>query len=132
MICSNYLFVYGSLRTLLCSPHSFAFSKADCRFISHAYLTARLYQIADYPGVIASTQPDEKVYGELYYITNTNVLTILDEYEECTRHFAEPHEYVRKCLPVQLTTGKTVNAWVYVYNRDVSGLKRIISGDYLA
>ncbi|WP_082081394.1 gamma-glutamylcyclotransferase [Methylocucumis oryzae] len=43
-----------------------------------------------------------------------------------------PHEYVRKCLPVQLTTGKTVNAWVYVYNRDVSGLKRIISGDYLA
>lgn len=43
-----------------------------------------------------------------------------------------PHEYVRKCLPIQLTAGKTVNAWVYVYNRDVSGLKQIISGDYLA
>jgi len=42
-----------------------------------------------------------------------------------------PHEYSRNQLSVELIGGGSVVTWVYLYNRDVSNLQQIISGDYL-
>ena len=79
-----------------------------------------------YPCVIESTNPNDKVAGELYKILDSEtLLPLLDEYEECTEHFPDPHEYIRKSLLITLTDLNQVTAWVYVYNHDVSQLQRI-------
>lgn len=97
-------------------------------YVGEATMQGMLYEIGDYPGVVESTRSEDIVCGELYKILDDNVLLpLLDEYEECSKYFAQPHEYVRKILPITLTSGDSVTAWVYVYNRDVTGLRRINS-----
>ncbi len=95
-------------------------------YVGEATMQGVLYEVEDYPGVVESTKPEDIVSGELYKILDDNVLLpLLDEYEECSKRFAQPHEYIRKILPITLTDGDSVMAWVYVYNRDVTELQRI-------
>ena len=100
-------------------------------FVANGHLQGRLYDVGLYPAAIESTQRAEKVYGEIYRIKNRAILTALDKYEGCSLKFPEPREYRRKKLSVRTVQGTELFAWVYVYNRDVSMLKRIQSGDYL-
>jgi gamma-glutamylcyclotransferase (GGCT)/AIG2-like uncharacterized protein YtfP len=72
------------------------------------------------------------VYGELYLMLDSSlVLPELDVYEECTQQFPHPHEYCRKKREITLVDGSRINAWVYIFNRDVNNLIVIQSGDYL-
>lgn len=71
------------------------------------------------------------VVGDLFHLPDaTAILTTLDEYEECAAHFPAPHEYRRERVRVQTAEGG-VEAWAYVYARDVAALKRIAGGDFL-
>lgn len=120
-----FLFVYGTLRKISGTPMSQLLAHYS-EFVSEATMQGVLYEIADYSGVIESTNSQDSVCGELYKILDEQtLLPLLDEYEECTEQFPHPHEYVRKTLPIILETGDKVMAWVYVYNRDVTGLQRI-------
>jgi len=95
-------------------------------YVDDASIRAVLYEVDAYPCVIESTNPNDKVAGELYKILDSEtLLPLLDEYEECTEQFHEPHEYIRKPLTVTLPDHSQVIAWVYVYNLDVSQLQRI-------
>ncbi len=95
-------------------------------YVDDASIQAVLYEVDAYPCVIESTNPNDKVAGELYKILDSEtLLPLLDEYEECTEQFPKPHEYIRKPLLITLTDGNYVIAWVYVYNHDVSQLQRI-------
>ena len=85
-----------------------------------------------YPGMIESSEITDKVFGEVYKISNSSkLIALLDDYEECSDKFPFPHEYIRKQRPVKLVNGAQVLAWVYLFNRDVSNLKAIKSGDYV-
>ena len=121
----EYIFVYGTLRRN--SNHVMAkLLQTHAEYIADAITQARLYQVINYPALIESENPNDKVCGELYKIHDLNILLpLLDDYEECSENFSKPHEYIRKILPVILTTGEIINAWVYVYNYDVSALRRI-------
>lgn len=100
---------------------------------ANGWMQGRLYQVNGYPGAVESDHPNDKVYGELYSLVRSELLLAqLDEYEGCSRYAPEPHEYIRKKLPVALGGGEKTAAWVYVFNYDVSKLIRIPSGDYLA
>jgi len=129
---TEFIFVYGTLRKTMATARRELLTKQG-EYFSDGYLQGKLYDLGQYPGAIESAHSDERVYGELYKITEDgSVLAQLDEYEECSDHFPEPHEHIRKQLPIQLADGSTVNAWVYIYNRGVYGLKQIKSGDYTA
>lgn len=94
-------------------------------------MQGRLYQLDGYPGAIISGCDNDKVYGEVYRLTEAGLaLKRLDEYEECSDQFPEPHEYRRKKLPVRFLDGHSIAAWVYVFNHDVTGLEQIQSGHF--
>jgi gamma-glutamylcyclotransferase (GGCT)/AIG2-like uncharacterized protein YtfP len=129
---TEYLFVYGTLRKIAAAKMNPILSE-NCRYFSKGAMLSLLYEVDGYPGAIESTNSNEKVYGEIYRMRGKTqeLLRHLDEYEECTPQFPEPHEYIRKKIAVFLPNGNQIIAWVYIYNHDVSYLNPIDSGDYL-
>jgi len=124
------LFVYGSLRSQADSVMSEVFRQST-EFINTGYMLGLLYDVADYPGAVVSISSTQKVYGELYKITRPALLIAqLDEYEECTDAYTQPHEYLRKIQTITLSDESQMLAWVYLYNHDVTQLRLIISGDF--
>lgn len=128
---TNLLFVYGTLRRA-CAYPMHAVLAADSRYVGSARYQGKLYRVSHYPAVVPSDNPAQQVVGELYQLLRPEqTLAELDIYEECSAEFAEPHEYRRELQQVKLENGESVSAWVYLYNRDTSGLKLIASGDFL-
>ncbi len=127
----DYLFVYGSLRKDHSSPASEVLDNY-AEFVGEATFQGKLFKIDWYPGVIASDDPNDIVFGEVYKISDKNkVLPKLDRYEGCSPTDPKPHAFVRKQRLVTLDNGGTIDAWIYLYMRPVSGKDRIDSGDYL-
>jgi gamma-glutamylcyclotransferase (GGCT)/AIG2-like uncharacterized protein YtfP len=60
-----------------------------------------------------------------------NLLAKLDDYEGCGPSAPQPTLYIRVVRPIT-RPDRTVDAWTYLYNRPVTGLKRIVSGRFLA
>ncbi len=128
---AEFIFVYGTLRRETATSMHDVLAR-HCGYFADGCMQGKLYEVDGYPGAIESDNPKDKVYGEIYRIISSDlVLPQLDEYEECTDKFPEPHEYIRKKLPITLSGGGSVTAWVYVFNQDVSNLMQIGSGDYL-
>jgi gamma-glutamylcyclotransferase (GGCT)/AIG2-like uncharacterized protein YtfP len=118
---SEFLFVYGTLaRNAGHEMHRHLAGNAD--YVSEGHFNGQLYRVAHYPGAVPSSNPDEKVFGELYRIGNHDVLATLDAYEG--------REFVRKTQPVWLHNGRKVQAWVYLLQRAVTNLPRIASGRF--
>ncbi|HEY0924012.1 gamma-glutamylcyclotransferase family protein [Rheinheimera pacifica] len=128
----HYLFVYGTLRQNANHPMHQLLAQYG-RFVAMARYQARLYQVAYYPGAVPSNNAADQVVGELYQLLQPDLLLpALDNYEECSPQFAQPHEYRREQQNITLDNGDTVIAWVYVYNRSTDGLTLIQNGDFLA
>jgi len=127
----EYLFVYGSLRKDFSSPAREVLDE-HAEYVGEATFQGKLYKIDWYPGVVPSDDPDDTVIGEVYKIIDRDeVFSKLDRYEGCSPADPKPHAFVRKQRLVTLNNGGTVDAWIYLYTRPVSGKDRIISGDYL-
>ncbi|MCB1800572.1 MAG: gamma-glutamylcyclotransferase [Gammaproteobacteria bacterium] len=128
----EFLFVYGTLRRAIGHAMHQVLVR-HCEYVDDGWIQGQLYQIAHYPGAIATDDPHDRVHGEVYRIIHAEqVLPVLDDYEECAQTHPQPHEYLRRQLPVSLAQTGEVSAWVYLYNRDVAPLTRIDSGDFLA
>jgi len=128
---SEYLFVYGTLRKSLYGRlHPLLCDLAG--YIGMASMPGELYEIKNYPGAIAHrAEMAFHVHGEVYQLHDAKrLLQTLDEYEECTEHFPNPHEYRRREKTITLSDQRLLIAWVYLYNRSVAGLERIVHGDY--
>lgn len=96
------------------------------RYMGPAAIEGRLYRIAHYPGLVLS--PGRLVRGDLFAIDKRQMtFRTLDAYEGHTA----PNEFKRITAPVLLDSGDRIEAYVYVYMRKPSGLKRIRSGDFL-
>jgi gamma-glutamylcyclotransferase (GGCT)/AIG2-like uncharacterized protein YtfP len=125
------LFVYGTLRRGFVNPIRDLLEE-NARRVSKASLRGKLYEIDGYPGAKLSDDPDDLVYGEVYIITDRDVLfSILDNYEESSAHYPHPQEYERKKVWITLQNGEKKKAWAYLYNWKLNGRVRIFSGDYL-
>lgn len=125
------LFAYGTLRRTLVPTKLKAIVN---HFVDYAegYVYGKLYEVNGYPGLIDSDNQNEKVFGDVFTLINAEkILYKLDAYEECLPHSPYPHEYKREKRLVNLTGGKQVEAWVYLYNYDVARLFQIKSGDYV-
>lgn len=128
---ADFLFVYGTLRRA-CAHPMHAVLAADSRYMGIAHYQGKLYRVSHYPGVVPSDNPAQQVVGEVYQLLKpAQTLAELDRYEECSADFPAPREYRRELQLVTLENGASVSAWVYLYNRQLTGLKPIVSGDYL-
>ena len=128
---SDSLFVYGTLMRGFDHPMAQLLSRA-ADFVGEARCRGRLYLIKHYPGLVASDDPTDIVFGELYRLRAPEILLReFDMYEACGEGFAEPTEYVRQLLQVMSGEGAAGEAWTYIYNWPVTGLPRIASGRFL-
>jgi gamma-glutamylcyclotransferase (GGCT)/AIG2-like uncharacterized protein YtfP len=123
------LFVYGTLKRG--SRHPFAEQlAAKSSHLGEASYNGRLYRVAHYPGAVASSLPGEWVQGDVYAVQDAALLRALDRYEGCGPDDPKPTQYLRLRQTVKLSDGTAVEAWVYVYNRPVETLERIMSGRF--
>ncbi|HEY8037512.1 MAG TPA: gamma-glutamylcyclotransferase family protein [Methylobacter sp.] len=128
---NEYIFVYGTLRRNTNSEMYHLLAKY-AEFVDDATYRGKLYQINYYPGAVPSDDPHDAVQGEVYLLHQADVaLPLLDQYEEFGPEFPEPNEYIRKKQSVLLKNGRSVMAWVYVYNHSTSGLELIKSANFI-
>ena len=126
---SGFLFVYGTLaRNARHEMHQYLVRHAD--YAGHAVFNGQLFQVGHYPGAVPSSNPEDKVFGELYRVSDPgDLFAALDDYEGCGPHDPAPTEYVRRTMPVS-QDGVELQAWIYLFDRDVTGLPRIMSGHF--
>jgi gamma-glutamylcyclotransferase (GGCT)/AIG2-like uncharacterized protein YtfP len=125
------LFVYGTLLRAA-EHHMHPVLACNSTFIAEAHFNGRLYLVAHYPGAVAAMMAGERVHGEVYRLHDAaGLLAVLDDYEACAPSSPQPHEYVRRPCQVMLADDTRAEAWVYLYNRPVDGLPRILSGRFL-
>ncbi|PIJ52050.1 gamma-glutamylcyclotransferase [Erwinia sp. OLTSP20] len=108
------IIVYGSLRREQGNSHWMTNGQWLGDHVIDGY---ELYSLGHYPGVIKGTG---NVYCEVYRIDAT-MLAELDALR------SKGGEYKRELIATPFGS-----AWLYVYQRPVTGRKRIVSGDWLA
>lgn len=132
------LFIYGTLMSVAEHPLG-TLLRDNARFVGAGSIQARLYSITEvdahgpnsYPGALPSPDPANRVFGELWQVTNPGpVWPALDRHEACTPDWPEPHEFLLRPVPVALDDGRTMGAVSYLYAWDVSTARPIPSGRY--
>ena len=127
----GYLFVYGTLLPGL-APPAVAEVVNRLRLVGPGIARGRLFHLGAYPGCVVDGRCDDEIHGQVLEIPPPiePVLAKLDWYEGYVAGDADRSLFVRTVCPVTLADGRQVEAWVYVYNRDVSTARRIESGRY--
>ena len=112
--CQRLVFVYGTLMKGEANHHFLE----NSTFLGKAFIEGyEMYDVGWYPAIVAG---DSIIVGELYRVP-TKDLPSIDRLE------GEGDLYIKKYEMVTYSDGKTACACIYVYNRDVSNLKRISS-----
>jgi gamma-glutamylcyclotransferase (GGCT)/AIG2-like uncharacterized protein YtfP len=125
------LFVYGTLLPECNLSISNQFLK-EAEFIGHGFVFANLYDLGDYPGMVLDMSQEHKVFGHIYRLKSPEkTLPLLDEYEDINPSFPEDNEYIRTVIKV-MSEEREINAYAYLYVKDVLPLQKIPSGDYLS
>ena len=129
---SQYLFVYGTLCRNAGHPmHQLLVRHAA--YAGEGHFNGRLFRVGHYPGAMTSSDPNDKVFGELYRLRSPQqLLSRLDAYEGCAPSDPRPHQFVRRRLRVRLDNGGEKMAWVYLLNRVTPRFPRIASGRFVA
>ncbi|HAV64185.1 MAG TPA: gamma-glutamylcyclotransferase, partial [Verrucomicrobiales bacterium] len=115
----EYLFVYGTLRRD--GGHEMSrFLAAHAEHLGPATFQGRMYRISWYPGVVPSADPADRVHGDLFELGDAaTALPKLDDFEGVGPGHVKPQEYIRRPECVTLPDGRSVTAWIYVFNRPV-------------
>ena len=131
---NKYLFVYGTLRESI-QNHYANQLRSLARPVGLAYFQGLLFLVEDYPGLIDSDQAKHRVLGEVYSLPSgkqcCELLSLLNQYEECGPSDSAPTEYVRVERSIKLLNGEILTAYIYLYNHSTDELTLIESGDYL-
>lgn len=116
-------FAYGTLRR---NAPMHSLLEADVRYLGPASYRARLLDLGDFPGVVASESAQDVVVGELFLVRAEvveEVLARLDRYEGPA--------FVRREVQVRGEDEGDVLAWVYHYGGDPARGRLVASGDWL-
>ena len=124
-----YIVFYGTL--MVDSPqfkemnldHYLVFT-CDCEIAGKIYDTQE--EGEHYPGLVPGSGT---VKGQLFEIRDPSFLTESDKWEEFNASEPSKSLYLRKAMHLKKPD---VDAWIYVYNKDVSGCPEIKSGDWNA
>ena len=129
----NYkLFVYGSLRSGFRNP-VYEYLTRYFHLLGEGVVKGKLYDLGEYPA--AGATADEKfISGELYNINNplefSWAIGQLDDYEGLNTEEGETPLYKREEVIVY-KDGEAHTAWIYWYNKDLTGYPVIESGNLM-
>jgi gamma-glutamylcyclotransferase (GGCT)/AIG2-like uncharacterized protein YtfP len=125
------LFVYGSLRSGFKSP-AYEYISRFFHLAGEGKVKGVMADLGEYPAAVPSN--DGLIVGELYTIKEVDefswAIAQLDDYEGVIVEHGEQPLYYRAVTEVFIHD-RTVPAWVYWYNGDISGKPVIASGDIL-
>ncbi|MES1217119.1 MAG: gamma-glutamylcyclotransferase family protein [Bacteroidota bacterium] len=126
------LFVYGSLRSGFQSP-VYEYISRFFHLTGGAKVKGKLYDLGSYPAGIPA-QEESYIVGELYEIKDEKEFSWafgqLDDYEGVNVEADEEPLYRREITDVYFND-QLLPAWIYWYNRDISGKPKIESGDLI-
>jgi gamma-glutamylcyclotransferase (GGCT)/AIG2-like uncharacterized protein YtfP len=128
----RYLFVYGTLmsgaRVALGTEQRLRLAAESDSLGPASLPQARLYDLGEYPGALASGDIYDIVHGEAVLLSDPPAaLAWLDAYEGYV-HGADGNEYVRAVCQVRLAGGETFDAWVYLLRSAPPEQRRVVSG----
>lgn len=128
---NDYLFLYGTLLPDLV-PAELKPVVQKLRYVGDGTVPGRLYDLGNFPGLVLDATAQTRVSGGVFALPDVDVFESLDAYEEYTPAQPEASLYVRVRFSVALSDGRTVSAWLYVYNRDPGDRPWVQSGDWKA
>jgi gamma-glutamylcyclotransferase (GGCT)/AIG2-like uncharacterized protein YtfP len=130
----TYLFAYGTLLTGTGSRGIDRILRTHGQDRGRGQIRARLYDLGDYPGAVATVARGDRVTGRLYRLrAPERALARLDRYERFHPGAEDASEFVRRLAEVVPDGARAaVTAWIYYYNRAVVRRPRIASGDWVA
>jgi gamma-glutamylcyclotransferase (GGCT)/AIG2-like uncharacterized protein YtfP len=127
-----HLFVYGSLLSAVGHPSGERL-RNEGRLVGSGSMPGRLYRVGRYPGLVEAAAGASRVYGEVYALADpVSSLAWLDQYESIVPNEEADGEYLRAERAVCLASGQDITAWVYLYQRDVTGLQLITDGRWVS
>ena len=130
------LFVYGTLKlsaTMRMGSEQRARLASEGRLQGEATMQGRLFDLGQYPGALDSSNPHDRVLGEVIELEDpAKSLRWLDEYEGIQPGPTSGSEYTReeRAVLLQLPDNsiRKMTAWVYIYAWDVSRGRLIETG----
>jgi gamma-glutamylcyclotransferase (GGCT)/AIG2-like uncharacterized protein YtfP len=127
---SDFLFTYGTLQPGD-APDEIASTLARLRPVGKGFVHGVLYDLGDYPGAVLDPSSKRRISGTVFRLSgDPNVLRKLDEYEEFDSTAPNRSLFIRTMQPVTLGTGRTLQCWVYTYNREPGTARILASGRY--
>jgi gamma-glutamylcyclotransferase (GGCT)/AIG2-like uncharacterized protein YtfP len=125
---AEHLFLYGTLQPEL-APRRLRGPLGRLRFVGRGSVKGRLHDLGAYPALILGGE--SRVRGAVFAIPDPAILTPLDLHEGFHPGDAESL-FLRVEAPVQLESGESLPAFLYVYNREAGSAPLVPDGDYLA
>lgn len=126
------LFVYGTLRSDA-GHEAHSYIERYFSLTGKGKVRGKLYDAVEVPAGVPA-DGEFFITGELYELKNAGefaeAMHMLDEYECSYDRPGEPTLFRRELVNV-LNNDTEITAWIYWYNRPVTGLKSISSGDIL-
>lgn len=115
---SDYLFVYGTLQTGL-APREIAHAVEALKHVANATVPGLLFDLGHYPGAILNASSEQTISGIVLQLPeDPHVLAQLDQYEEFDPNSPETSQFLRVRETAVLESGRELDCWIYVYNRD--------------
>jgi gamma-glutamylcyclotransferase (GGCT)/AIG2-like uncharacterized protein YtfP len=132
MTMPNQLFVYGSLRSGFRNP-AYDYLTRYFKLMGEAVVQGKFFDKGDYPVALPS-EGDHYITGELYQANNSDefqwAIAQLDDYEGLNVEPGEAPLY-RRCVVDVFQDGQATKAWIYWFNRSVTGYPELAIGDIL-
>ena len=123
----NLLFVYGTLRFNE-NPISKGLGPVSNR-LGTAFVRGKLFDLGNYPGIVLSDDPRDRVIGEIIALNHPEAsLALIDQYEGV---YPDPKSEYRREVAKAFFERQQISCWIYVYQHSLSGLTLIPSGDYV-
>jgi pyruvate carboxylase len=129
---AEYLFAYGTLTCGTGHRDVDLVVATCCVPVAMASVQGRLYNLGDYPGMVRSADPAERVYGVLFRLQRPQqCLATLDRYEGFMPQRLAGSEFVRvRTTALAFPGNRATIAWCYLYNGSVRYRQVIARGCY--
>lgn len=121
------IFFYGTLIPEE-APAQLRREVARLRSIGRATVRGRLYNAGSYPAAVLDAGGGS-IIGELFHIEQ-DMLPAFDRYEQFIPDRPDASLFRRVTCTAMLNDGRSIDAWIYVFNRPTTGLPLIASGQW--